>query len=71
MMRGITKFRCPKCGHIFEAPDIEDNATVFTAPMPCPKCGTMSNQLDFSVGYDRWLRKQAIINPPTKNDTAS
>ncbi len=43
MMRGITKFRCPKCGHIFEAPDIEDNASVRTMPQPCPKCGTKSN----------------------------
>ena len=43
MLRGTTKFRCHKCGHIFEAPDIEDNATVRSMPMPCPNCGTKSN----------------------------
>lgn len=42
MLRGFTKFRCPDCGHIFEAPDIEDSASVRTAPMPCPCCGTKS-----------------------------
>lgn len=43
MLRGFTKFRCPNCGHTFEAPDIEDNATVRTTPMPCPRCGAKSN----------------------------
>ena len=42
MVRGKTWFRCPCCGTKFEAPDIEDNATVFSMPMPCPKCGTKS-----------------------------
>ncbi len=39
MVRGKTWFRCSCCGHVFEALDIEDNATVFSVPMPCPKCG--------------------------------
>lgn len=43
MLRGITKFRCPNCGHIFEAPDLEDNATARTTPVPCPRCGAKSN----------------------------
>ena len=42
MMRGFTIFKCPKCGELFRAPDFEDNATVFTMPMPCPCCGTKS-----------------------------
>ena len=42
MLRGFTKFRCPDCGHIFEAPDLEDNATVRTMPQPCPRCGAKS-----------------------------
>ena len=42
MLRGLTKFRCPDCGHIFEAPDLEDNATARTMPMPCPRCGVVS-----------------------------
>ena len=36
MLRGTTLFRCPNCGHVFKALDFEDNATVRTAPMPCP-----------------------------------
>ena len=43
MLRGLTKFRCPECGHIFEAPDLEDNATARTMPMPCPRCGAKSD----------------------------
>ncbi len=39
MVRGKTWFRCSYCGHVFEALDIEDNATVFSMPMTCPKCG--------------------------------
>lgn len=51
MLRGTTLFRCPNCGHVFEAPDIEDNATVRTTPMPCPRCGTKSNP----IGILGWL----------------
>lgn len=40
MFRGIVKFKCESCGTIFEAPDIEDNATVKSYPQRCPKCGT-------------------------------
>ena len=53
MMRGIATFKCPKCGKVFNAPDTEYRATVFTTPMPCPCCGTLSpkddlvNQLAF------------------------
>lgn len=51
MIRGTTNFKCPKCGKVFEAPDIEDNATVATMPMPCPCCGTKSRK----VGIDSLL----------------
>lgn len=46
MLRGTTLFRCPNCGHVFKALDLEDNATVYSMPMPCPKCGAKS----FPVG---------------------
>lgn len=46
MLRGITKFRCPSCGHIFDAFDIEDNATAGTVPVPCPRCGAKSYPQD-------------------------
>lgn len=41
MLRRTTKFHCDKCGNTFTGPDVEWNATVMTAPQPCPKCGTM------------------------------
>ncbi|MCC8177111.1 MAG: zinc ribbon domain-containing protein [Bacteroidales bacterium] len=40
MLRGITTFRCHECGHRFEAPDIEWQATALTTPQPCPRCGS-------------------------------
>ena len=40
MLRGITKFKCDDCGHTFKAFDIEFAATVYSQPMPCPKCGS-------------------------------
>jgi len=46
MLRGTTLFRCPNCGHVFKALDIEDNATAYSMPMPCPRCGAKS----FPVG---------------------
>ena len=38
MLRGVTTFKCDDCGHTFEALDIEWQATVYSQPMPCPKC---------------------------------
>lgn len=38
MLRGIKTFKCPKCGYLFKAPDIEHGATIESAPMTCPKC---------------------------------
>lgn len=43
MLRGTKTFKCEKCGHIFEGPDIEQNATIVSAPVRCPKCGNMTN----------------------------
>ncbi len=40
MLRGTTIFICDECGKKFTAPDIEYNATVFSMPQPCPKCGS-------------------------------
>ena len=42
MVRGKTWFKCPCCGRVFEALDIEVAATSATMPMPCPDCGTKS-----------------------------
>lgn len=37
MLRGRKKFKCDDCGHVFEAIDIEWQATAYSQPMPCPK----------------------------------
>lgn len=39
MIRGFKKVRCPRCGYKFRAADIEDEATVESMPVHCPKCG--------------------------------
>ncbi len=58
MLRGLTKFRCPDCGHTFEAPDLEDNATVRTMPMSCPRCGAKSNPVGILDRFSMlWNRK--------------
>lgn len=41
MYRGIIKFVCNDCGNKFKAPDIEWEATIYSIPQPCPKCGGM------------------------------
>lgn len=40
MLRGTTLFVCRSCGNKFKALDMEWNATVLTAPMPCSQCGS-------------------------------
>ncbi len=39
MLRGFITVHCPKCGHKFKAPDIEEGATVRSCPVTCPSCG--------------------------------
>lgn len=41
MLRGMTLFRCDKCGKIFLAPDIEYAATALSCPQRCPSCKSM------------------------------
>lgn len=40
MFRGMTEFVCNDCGHKFVGMDCEYQATVYTAPVKCPKCGS-------------------------------
>ena len=59
MIRGKTKFKCDDCGHTFKALDIEWQATTYSQPMPCPKCGsyhTMPKTI-FSF-FDKWLYRK-------------
>lgn len=39
MIREIVKMKCDGCGHVFEAPVMELNATSESVAVPCPKCG--------------------------------
>ena len=41
MFRGISLFKCTRCGEKFKAPDIEYCATAYSMPQPCPKCGSI------------------------------
>ncbi len=41
MLRGAKRVTCPHCGHSFMAFDIEDNATVESMPVHCPRCGNV------------------------------
>lgn len=41
MIWGTTEFRCSKCNKVFTAPDAEYCASVFSTPMPCPRCGSI------------------------------
>ena len=40
MIRGMKQFKCDDCGHVFEALDIEWQATAYSTPMSCPKCSS-------------------------------
>ena len=40
MLRGKKTFKCDDCGYTFEALNIEWQATAYSQPMPCPKCGS-------------------------------
>ena len=48
MIRGLFTYRCRDCGHEFTGWDIEDNATVDSMPIKCPKCG--STKVDTPLG---------------------
>ena len=59
MLRGTTLFRCPNCGHVFKAFDIEDNATARSTPMPCPRCGAKSSPVGIIDSFCMlWNRKK-------------
>ena len=41
MVFGTTQFKCDECGNKFEGLAMEYCASAITAPVPCPKCGSM------------------------------
>jgi DNA-directed RNA polymerase subunit RPC12/RpoP len=55
MLRKVKKIKCPRCGHSFLALDIEDNASVSSVVIRCPKCGKV---VDFEwTGISGFLRR--------------
>ena len=61
MLRGMKKVTCPHCGHSFVTPDLEDNATVKSMPVHCPRCGAdvrMNGILGFLSNVFRQSRNQ-------------
>jgi len=50
MLRGAKRVTCPHCGHSFVAFDIEDNATVESMPVHCPRCGA-EVRMDGFLGF--------------------
>ena len=49
MLRGMRKFTCDACGNKFIGLDFEWMCTAATAPVKCPKCGSMHT---YPSGYD-------------------
>lgn len=61
MVRGTIIVTCPHCGKTFVAPDIEWNATIYSAPVECPRCKQMvnPNRPKWLWGIiSRWLGKR-------------
>lgn len=69
MLRGITIFKCTKCGKRFIAPDIEYMATAYSVPQPCPRCGSIRTRpvglFPFTLLSD-WVYK-SVWNRMEKN----
>lgn len=57
MVRGITLFTCTKCKKLFIALDIEYAMTVYSQPMPCPRCGSIRT-LPVSQSYSKSFYKK-------------
>ena len=51
MLRGFTKFHCTACGHDFTWPDCELACTAYTAPIPCPRCGSIRTLPKSNLGF--------------------
>ena len=73
MLRGVTRFKCDVCGHTFRAMDFEWQATVYTMPAPCPKCGSRHTMpVSFFGCTDRetykeiWEMNDTLIDSATR-----
>lgn len=57
MIRGNTIFRCTNCGKIFSAPDVELNATIFSAPQLCKRCGSIRTYPISNILFKSFYKK--------------
>lgn len=54
MDRGIYKYKCSDCGHEFIGVDMELNCTAKSAPVKCPKCGSLKTHITGSLLFDMY-----------------
>ncbi len=45
MIRGFYKCTCKDCGHKFIGADVEYMCTAASAPVKCPKCGSLNTKM--------------------------
>ena len=50
MVRGERLFICDDCKKVFWGLDIEYNCTVWSVPVPCPRCGKSHTWPLFDIG---------------------
>ena len=53
MILGMTIFQCPKCGKVFKDLNVEYHGLIYSSPMPCPVCKTLSAPLFANELYER------------------
>ena len=65
MIRGHITFTCDNCNNTFRTLDIEYNATIYSLPMPCPKCNSQHTYIPslsifgfYPFGNDRDIYKE-------------
>lgn len=54
MDRGLYKYVCKDCGHEFVGVDMELNCTAKSAPVKCPKCGSLKTHITGSLLFDMY-----------------
>ena len=65
--------QCDVCGHTFRAMDIEWQASLYTMPVPCPKCGSRHTMpvsffgcTDRETFKEMWEMNDTLIDSATR-----
>lgn len=61
MDRGLYKYVCKDCGHEFVGVDMELNCTAKSAPVKCPKCGSLKTHITGSLLFDMYKGMQKFL----------